>query len=80
MIGVAVSLFIFIAVSLILIISQVKDSYELRRSNLKMEYMLGHDSLTDLPNRFKTQAVFNDIQKSGKTFRLFFLTLTTLKI
>ena len=36
MIGVAVSLFIFIAVSLILIISQVKDSYELRRSNLKM--------------------------------------------
>lgn len=70
MIGVAVSLFIFIAVSLILIISQVKDSYELRRSNLKMEYMLGHDSLTDLPNRFKTQAVFNDIQKSGKNFSL----------
>lgn len=70
MIGVAVSLFIFIAVSLILIISQVKDSYELRRSNLKMEYMLGHDSLTDLPNRFKAQAVFNDIQKSGKNFSL----------
>lgn len=70
MIGVVVSLFIFIAVSLILIISQVKDSYELRRSNLKMEYMLGHDSLTDLPNRFKTQAVFNDIQKSGKNFSL----------
>lgn len=70
MLGVAVSLFIFIAVSLILIISQVKDSHELRRSNLKMEYMLGHDSLTDLPNRFKAQALFNDLQKSGKKFSL----------
>lgn len=78
-IGIVVSLLIFIAVSLILIITEVRNSHELRCSNLKMEYMLGHDSLTDLPNRFKAQAVFNDIQKSGKKFSLILFDIDDFK-
>ncbi len=70
LIGIVVSLLIFIAVSLVLIVTEARNSHELRCSNLKMEYMLGHDSLTDLPNRFKAQALFNDLQKSGKQFSL----------
>ncbi|MGN0729399.1 ABC transporter substrate binding protein [Treponema sp.] len=77
--GIIVSLSVFIILALFFIISEIRNSHALKSSNLKMEYMLEHDSLTDLPNRFKANSVFAEVKKSGKPYTLILFDIDDFK-
>lgn len=60
-------------------ISEKKNSRELRNSYAKMEYMVGHDFLTKLPNRIKAKETFDKMVANRKDFSVILLDVDNFK-
>ena len=77
--GACIAVFIFAFIIIDMASLEMRRSHELRRANSRMEYMLEYDSLTNLPNRFKTRRIFDDIQNTKDEFALMIFDIDEFK-
>lgn len=77
--GLIFSLVDIIIILFFMAVSENKKTRELRNSYEKMEYMVGHDFLTKLPNRIKAKETFDKMIASRKAFSVILLDVDNFK-
>lgn len=77
--GLVFSLVDIIIILCFMAVSEKKKTRELRNSYEKMEYMVGHDFLTKLPNRIKAKETFDKMIVSKKSFSVILLDVDNFK-
>lgn len=79
LIGIFSSLLFFIVLAWFFFLSEIKQTRELRRSNIKIRHLAEHDYLTNLPNRVKFTNAFDSIKEKKKPFSLVIFDLDNFK-
>lgn len=79
LIHVIVSLLGLFIIFAVMAVYEFKKTRELETSHAKLEYLVEHDYLTKLPNRFKFRTMFEKISDSGKDFALILFDIDDFK-
>lgn len=77
--GVAVSLFCLLVILCLIAMMENRNAKALIASYSQMEYMVGHDFLTRLPNRMKAREMFDKMNVSGKPFSVILFDVDNFK-
>ncbi len=79
LVHIIVSLLGLFVIFAVMAVHEFKKTRELEVSHAKLEYLVEHDYLTKLPNRFKFRTMFEKITESGKDFALILFDIDDFK-
>lgn len=77
--GIVISLVFFVVISWVYIISESRRKKDMELSHSRMEYLVQHDYLTKLPNRYNIVNIFNSLKSENRNFSLVLLDIDDFK-